>query len=81
MRTSIRRWLGTLLGLLHMPGIVVEQTYDADIARATVRVRLGPLFTIVSVNRMDIYVHRLTGRIDGVGFSSRPGDREDEIVR
>jgi hypothetical protein len=76
-----RLWLGKLLGLLHVPGVVVAQTYEANIARATVRVRLGPLFTVVSVNRMDIYFHRLTGRIDGVGVSPGPGDRSDEIER
>jgi hypothetical protein len=81
MRALARLWLGKLLGLLHFPGIVVEQTYEANIARATVRVRLGPLFTVVSVNRMDIYFHRLTGRIDGIGFTPSPGDRSDEIAR
>jgi hypothetical protein len=78
MRTLTRLWLGKLLGLLHLPGIVVAQTYDATIARATVRVRLSPLFTVVTVDRMDIYFHRLTGKIDGVGFSPSPGDRSHE---
>jgi hypothetical protein len=32
-------------------------------------VTLGPLFTVVSVNGLDIYFDRLTGAIDGVGSS------------
>jgi hypothetical protein len=81
MWALFRLWLGKLLGLLHVPGIVVEQAYEANIARATVRVRLGPLFTVVSVNGMDIYFHRLTGRIDGIGVSPSPGEPSDEIAR
>jgi hypothetical protein len=78
MRTLTRLWLGKLLELLHLPGLVVAQTYDATIARATVRVRLSPLFAVVSVDRMDIYFHRLTGKIAGVGFSPSADDRSRE---
>jgi hypothetical protein len=31
------------------------------------------LFTVVTVNGVNVYFYRLTGRIDGVG-SSPPGD-------
>jgi hypothetical protein len=43
-----------------------------------VRVHLGPLFSVVSVNGLDVYFHRLTGRIDGVGFSPAGDCRSDE---
>ena len=76
MAISARVVVGKLLGLLRVPGFVVDQTYDAEIARARVRVYLGPLFTVVSVNALDIYFHRLTGKIDGVGYS--PDRRPDE---
>ena len=64
--------------MLRLPGIIVTQSYDATITRAKVRVRLGPLFSVVTVNGLDVYFHRLTGKIDGVGFSPRPDDRSDE---
>jgi hypothetical protein len=50
MWTSTRLWVGKLLGFLRVPGAVVNQTYDTEIAGARVRVYLGPLFTVVSVN-------------------------------
>jgi len=74
----IRRWLGRLLVMLRLPGIIVTQSYDATITRAKVRVHLGPLFSVVSVNGLDVYFHRLTGKIDGVGFSPGSDDRPDE---
>ncbi len=70
MRTLVRLWLGKLLVGLGIPGIIVNQTYDARIRRAKVRVHLGPLFSVVSVNGLDIFFHRLTGKIDGIGFSA-----------
>ena len=69
MWTRARLWLGKAMIVFGVPGIVVNQTYDAAITRAKVRVHLGPLFSVVSVNGLDIYFHRLTGKIDGVGFS------------
>ena len=74
----MRRWLGRLLVTLRIPGIIVNQSYDGTITRAKVRVHLGPLFSVVSVNGLDVYFHRLTGKIDGVGFSPGSDDRPDE---
>ena len=75
----VRLWAGRLLTALRLPGIVVAQTYEAEITRARVRVHLSPLFSVVSVNGVDVYFHRLTGRIDGVGFSASTGYKADEI--
>jgi hypothetical protein len=78
MWTRARLWIGELLVQLGLPGLIVNQIYDAGVTRARVRVRLGPLFSVVSVNGLDIYFHRLTGKIDGVGFSPASGCRPDE---
>ena len=75
----IRLWVGKLLVMARVPGFIVDQTYDAAVTRANVRVQLGPLFSVVSVNGLDVYFHRLTGKIDGVGFSSTGDCRPDEI--
>jgi len=78
MRTLVRLWLGKMLVVLGIPGVVVNQSYGAVNTRAAVRVHLGPLFSVVSVNGLDVYFHRLTGRIDGVGFSPAGDCRSDE---
>ncbi len=78
MRTIVRLWAGRLLAVLRLPGIIVPQSYEAEITRARVSVHLSPLFSVVSANGLDIYFHRLPGRIDGVGFSASPGYKADE---
>jgi len=78
MRTMVRLWAGRLLAALRFPGIVVAQSYEAEVTDARGRVSLSPLFSVVSVNGLDIYFHRLTGRIDGVGFSASTGYKADE---
>jgi hypothetical protein len=65
----LRCWIGKTLNLLGIPGPVQNCEYSSRVTRAYVSVRIGELFTVVSVNGLDIYFHRLTGRIDGVGFS------------
>ena len=74
-----RFWVGRLLVRLGVPGIVADQTYEAEIAPAHIRVHVGPLFSVVTVNGLDIYFHRLTGKITGVGFPTGSGYRPDEI--
>ncbi len=60
--------VGRLINWLSLPGIVVESTYTASTYHAIIHVRTSPLFTVVTVNGLDVYFHRLTGKIDGVGF-------------
>jgi hypothetical protein len=69
IRLRARVLLGKLYNLAGVPGLVRNCEYDAGITRAHVSVRVGDLFTVVRVNGLDIYFHRLTGAIDGVGFS------------
>ena len=71
--TVLRFWAGKLLNTAGVAGVVLPGTYEAGIGRASVRVTLGPLFTVVTVNGVDVYFHRLTGAIDGVGFNA-PAD-------
>ena len=58
-------WLANLAGF---PGFVRECKYRSQ-AGVTVGVRIKPLFTVVTVNGVDVYFYRLTGGIDGIGFS------------
>lgn len=65
----VRLWAGRIFNLAGMPGIVRNCNYEASICQASISVRTGQLFTVVRVNGLDVYFHRLTGTIDGVGFS------------
>lgn len=65
--TWLRFW-GSLVNLSGLPGFVREGEYRSRDG-VVVCVRMGPLFTTVSVRGVEVYFYRLTGSIDGVGFS------------
>lgn len=70
--SRIRLWMrvfgGKVYNLAGIPGIVRDCDYSASAYDARIKVRSKELFTIITVNGLDIYFHRLTGTIDGVGF-------------
>lgn len=71
---------GRALNALGLPGFVRNTDYESRRVGARVRVRCGEYLTIVSVNDIDVYFERLTGRIDGVAVSSA-ADRSGETQR
>jgi hypothetical protein len=70
IRFQVRLLFGQLFNLAGVPGLVRECSYSGSAAKAEITVKQGGLFTIISVNGLDIYFHRLTGSIDGVGSMS-----------
>lgn len=58
-------WCGALMNAIGIPGLVRDSEYRSETPRCHVRVRRGRTFTVVSVNGVDVYFGRLTGRIDG----------------
>jgi len=70
IRLRIRLALGMLFNLAGIPGLLRDCNYQAGVADATIKVRVRDMFTIVTVNGFEIYFHRLTGSIDGVGVMS-----------
>jgi|SRR3990167_2353483 len=74
---------GLLLGLAGFPGFVRDCDYQAGISKDTVSVKTGPLFTVITVSGIEIYFHRLTGKIDGVGraeLHSRVRDHNSALL-
>lgn len=69
MKSLAKHYIGILLGWIGMPGIVRECTYIGEATRARVSVRIRPLFTVITVNGIDVYFTRLTGSIDGTGMN------------
>jgi hypothetical protein len=55
------------------PAFIRDTDYRSRTFGTRVRVRRGNLFTVISVNGIDIYVCRFTGVIDGVGFTQPSG--------
>ena len=71
-----------LYNLAGVPGLVRDCDYEAGVTDATVKVRVRDLFTIVTVNGLEIYFHRLTGSIDGVGVTSdyKPDQAPESVM-
>lgn len=67
IRLRIRLLMGMLYNLAGVPGLVRECDYKAGVTDATIKVRVRDLFTVIEVNGLELYFHRLTGTIDGVG--------------
>ncbi len=66
---------GRALNTLGLPCIVRNGEYKSETFGTRVRVRCGEVFTVVTVNEIDVYFHRLNGQIDGVGVRGRPDHR------
>jgi hypothetical protein len=64
------QWLGHLMNAVGAPGFLRDTEFRSRTFGTHVRVKRGPLFTVVSVNGLDVYFSRFTGTVDGVGFSS-----------
>jgi hypothetical protein len=58
-----------VFNLTGIPGIVRECNYSASVSNARIEVMARDMFTVISVNGLDIYFHRLTGKIDGIGLN------------
>jgi hypothetical protein len=72
----MRELLGRLINWLGWPGFVQETVYrSSKTADVEVRVKNSRLYTVVSVNGVDVYFDRLTGRIDGTGVAATSGSR------
>lgn len=71
--SEIKLWFGKLLNLAGFPAIVRECDYHSPALNADVKVRKFGLYTIITVNGLDIYFTRFTGTMDGVGFNPTSG--------
>jgi hypothetical protein len=80
LKLGLRVLAGKLYNLAGVPGIVRDCDYAATAHDVRIQVKAGDLFTVVTVNGLDIYFHRLTGGIDGVGgFNAPPSFQADSI--
>jgi hypothetical protein len=67
LRLSLLTWAGRILNLAGVPGYVRAGNHQSEFG--SVQVRVSPLYTVITVNGVDVFFYRLTGGIDGVGVS------------
>src|SRR6266566_7569471 len=75
----LRLCFGYLMNISGVPGLLKPSQYTGGIHKTHISVQVTPLFTIVTVNGLDIYFTRLTGTIDGIGFST--DCKSDAVLR
>lgn len=73
MRLRISEWIGSALNWAGISGFVRECEYKSTETDTLVSVRVSPLYSVISVNGVDVYFHRITGEIDGIGVSQASG--------
>lgn len=69
MKMVLKSWIGALLNKFGVPGFVRYTIYSNPAAGVRVLVQCYRLFSVVSVNGVDVYFHRITGKIDGIFVS------------
>ena len=70
LRLRVRLLAGKVYNLAGVPGLVRDCDYEGGVAKSNISVRTKELFTIITINGLEVYFHRLTGTIDGVGARS-----------
>ena len=73
----LKFYAGKLLNLIGLPALVQQSEYESRVLNAQVSVKRSELYTVVSVNGLDIYLGRLTGKIDGIGRTRSINDGPD----
>jgi hypothetical protein len=68
-----QQWLGSVMNAIGAPAFIRDTDYRSRTFGTHVRVRRGNLFTVISVNGIDVYVCRFTGVIGGIGFTQASG--------
>lgn len=60
-------FFGRLLQRLKIPGAVTDTIIEDGLTAQRIEVKVGVLFTRISVNGRDYYFDRVTGLFDGTG--------------
>lgn len=76
--SEVKLWVGKLLNVAGFPALVRECDYHSRALNAVVKVRKLGLYTLISVNGLDVYFNRFTGELDGVGSIPTSGCTEGD---
>ncbi len=58
---------GRLLKFVSAPGFVRNASFQDSLTGRTIDIKVGILFTRLSIDGRDYYFHRVTGKFDGTG--------------
>jgi len=67
----IREGLGRVLNFLRVPGRIKNLAVKDELTGQEIEIKVGVLFTRLTVNGRDYFFNRLTGKFDGTGMGCR----------
>ena len=62
--------LGHLIDALRMPGLIQAGDYTCGFNNQRMSVRISPRYTVVTINGVEFFFLRESGRFDGTGMMS-----------
>lgn len=66
---GMKAWIGRTMNTLGVPAMIHDCDYESEELGTKIKVKRGDRFTLLTVNGVDVYFDRITGKIDGVGFN------------
>jgi len=67
-KDAFKAWLGTTLNHFGVPGGVRDVQFEDQVTGQRVQIRVGVLFTRISIDGRDYYFRRVSGKYDGSGM-------------
>lgn len=67
LKSRISQYVGELLGRVRVPGVIASTTVNDSFSGQRLEIRVGTIYTRISVNGRDYYFGRLSGKFDGTG--------------
>ncbi|MGB7621364.1 MAG: hypothetical protein WBN92_03345, partial [Terriglobia bacterium] len=67
-KDAFKAWLGTTLNRFGFPGGVRDVEFDDQVTGQRVQIRVGVLFTRISIGGRDYYFRRISGKYNGSGM-------------
>jgi hypothetical protein len=79
LRDGIISFGGQLANIAGLPCFIREAEYRSRSLEITVRVRASHLYTVVTVNGIDVYFNRLSGTMDGIRVRRTEGSASGAV--
>lgn len=67
--------LGRILNLIRAPGFVRPMEYTGEHTGQNLKIRTSPRYTILTVNGLEFFFNRESGKFDGIGAMSLDDDQ------
>lgn len=68
LRGRLTEYIGSIFAALRVPGFIAPTSISDSCSGQRIEIKVGAIFTRISVNGRDYYFNRLSGKFDGTGM-------------